>query len=168
LVVLATGLGPSDETDRLRSILKLPKSPDGFLMEVHPKLRPLDTAVDGGFLAGACQGPKDIADVLAQAHGAASKAATSLFQGKVQINPVIAFMDEGICSGCGLCEQVCEYAALKLDPYRKVMTINAALCKGCGACNSICPAGAISLRHFRPEQIMAQLSALCLGASRGR
>ncbi len=163
LVVLATGLIPSEGAQRLRTLLKIPISPDGFFMEVHPKLRPLDTAAEGIFLAGTCQGPKDIADTLAQAHGAASRATTVLFSGKVVIDPVIAFIDEDICSGCGICEQVCEYAALRLDPYRRVMTINTALCKGCGACNSACPAGAISLRHFKPDQIIAQVHALCLG-----
>jgi len=163
LVVLATGLVPSEGAQRLRTLLKIPLSPDGFFMEVHPKLRPLDTAAEGIFLAGTCQGPKDIADTLAQAHGAASRATTVLFLGKVAIDPVIAFIDEEICSGCGICEQVCEYAALGLDPYRRVMTINTALCKGCGACNSACPAGAISLRHFKPDQIIAQVHALCLG-----
>jgi heterodisulfide reductase subunit A len=163
LVVLATGLVPSEGVEPLRTLLKLPSSPDGFLMEIHPKLRPLDTAADGIFLAGTCQGPKDIADTLAQAHGAASRATTALFQGKVAIDPVVAFIDEGVCSGCGICEEVCEYGALKLDPYRHVMTINTALCKGCGACNSGCPAGAISLKHFKPNQIMAQVDALCLG-----
>ncbi len=166
LAVLATGLVPSEGAQSLKALLKLPLSPDGFFMEVHPKLRPLDTAADGIFLAGTCQGPKDIADTLAQAHGAASRATTVLFQGKVAIDPVIAFIDEDICSGCGICEQVCEYAALNLDPYRRVMTINTALCKGCGACNSACPAGAISLRHFKPDQIMAQVHALCLGRGR--
>jgi heterodisulfide reductase subunit A len=160
LVVLATGLAPSQGIQHLRGLLKLSLSPDGFLMEVHPKLRPLDTAADGIFLAGTCQGPKDIADTLAQAHGAASRATTTLFRGKVAIDPVVAFIDEGICSGCGICEQVCEYGALKLDSYRRVMTVNTALCKGCGACNSACPAGAISLKHFRPEQIIAQVHVL--------
>ncbi|KPL18724.1 MAG: hypothetical protein AMJ92_06565 [candidate division Zixibacteria bacterium SM23_81] len=163
LVVLATGLIPSQGAQSLKNLMKLSLSPDGFFMEVHPKLRPLDTAVDGIFLAGTCQGPKDIADTLAQAHGAASRATTTLFQGKVAIDPVIAAIDEGICSGCGICEEVCEYAALTLDPYRRLMTINTALCKGCGACNSACPAGAISLKHFKPEQIIAQVYALCMG-----
>ena len=163
LVVLATGLVAPEAVHDLRTLLKLSQSSDGFLMEVHPKLRPLDTAADGIFLAGTCQGPKDIADTLAQAHGAASRATTTLFQGKVEIDPVVAFIDEGICSGCGVCEQVCEYGALRLDPYMRTMTINTTLCKGCGACNSACPAGAISLRHFKPDQIMAQVYALCVG-----
>ena len=163
LVVLATGLVPSGAAQPLRNLLKLSLSPDGFFMEVHPKLRPLDTAIDGIFLAGTCQGPKDIADTLAQAHGAASRATTTLFQGKVQIDPVVAFIDPEICSGCGLCEQVCEYSALTLNSYRRVMTINTAICKGCGACNSVCPVGAASLRHFKPNQIMAQVDALCPG-----
>ena len=163
LVVLATGLVPSRAAQSLRNLLKLSLSPDGFFMEVHPKLRPLDTASDGIFLAGTCQGPKDIADTLAQAHGAASRATTTLFQGKVEIDPVVAFVDPEICSGCGLCEQVCEYSALTLNPYRRVMTINTVLCKGCGACSSTCPVGAISVRHFKPDQIMSQVDALCLG-----
>jgi heterodisulfide reductase subunit A len=164
LVVLATGLVPSQGARTLKDLLKLSLSPDGFFMEVHPKLRPLDTAADGIFLAGTCQGPKDITDTLAQAHGAASRASTALFQGKVAIDPVIASIDEEICSGCGLCEQVCEYGALRLDSRGHVMTINTAVCKGCGACNSACPAGAIVLRHFKPDQIMAQVYALCSGA----
>jgi heterodisulfide reductase subunit A len=163
LVVLATGLVASEGVQTLGSLLKLSRSPDGFFMEVHPKLRPLDTAADGIFLAGTCQGPKDIADTLAQAHGAASRATTVLFRNKVDIDPVTAFIDEGICSGCGICEEICEYGALRLDPYRHVMTIDTTLCKGCGACNSTCPAGAISLRHFKPDQIMAQVYALCVG-----
>lgn len=163
LVVLATGLVPSRGAERLRTLLKLPRGPDGFLMEAHPKLRPLDTAADGIFLAGTCQGPKDIADTLAQAHGAASRATTPLFQGKVAIDPVVASIDEGMCSGCGICERVCEYGAPSRDMYRRVMTINPAVCKGCGACHSACPSGAVSLKHFKAEQIMAQVHVLCLG-----
>jgi heterodisulfide reductase subunit A len=164
LVVLATGLVPAEGSRRLGRLMKLSRSPDGFFMEVHPKLRPMDTAADGIFLAGTCQGPKDIADTLAQAHGAASRATTALFRGKVAIDPVIAVIDDDMCSGCGLCEPACEYKALRLDTYRRVMTIDTALCKGCGACNSVCPAGAISLKHFKPGQIIAQVHALCLGA----
>ncbi|MBW2058759.1 MAG: CoB--CoM heterodisulfide reductase iron-sulfur subunit A family protein [Deltaproteobacteria bacterium] len=163
LVILSTGLVPSKGAGNLRAVLKLSLSSDGFFMEAHPKLRPLDTASDGIFLAGTCQGPKDIADTLAQAHGAASRAATVLFRGKVAIDPVIASVDDQICSGCGICEGICEYGALKLEPYTGKMTVNRALCKGCGACNSACPNGAISLRHFRADQILAQVYSLCLG-----
>jgi len=161
LVVLATGLTPRRDSDRLRSLLKLSQSPDRFYLEAHPKMRPVDTATDGIFLAGTCQGPKDICDTLAQAHGTASRATTPLFAGRVRIEPITAVVDRLMCAGCGLCEQVCEYRALKMDPYRKVMTVNEALCKGCGACNATCPSSAISLRHFKTEQIIAQIREVC-------
>jgi heterodisulfide reductase subunit A len=161
LVVLATGLTQRKDGDRLRSLLKLSRSPDHFYLEAHPKMRPLDTATDGIFLAGTCQGPKDISDTLAQAHGTASRATTPLFAGRVKIEPITAVVDCLMCAGCGLCEQVCEFRALKIDPYRKVMTVNEALCKGCGACNATCPSGAISLRHFKTEQIIAQIREIC-------
>ncbi len=160
LVVLATGLIQRRDADQLRTLLKLSQGPDHFYLEAHPKLRPLDTATDGIFLAGTCQGPKDISDTLAQAHGAASRATIPLFAGKVRIEPITAIVDRLMCAGCGLCEQVCEYRALKIDPYQKVMTVNEALCKGCGACNATCPSGAISLRHFKTEQIIAQIREL--------
>ncbi len=161
LVVLAVGLTQRQDADHLRSLLKLSLSPDRFYLEAHPKLRPLDTATDGIFLAGTCQGPKDIYDTISQAHGAASRATIPLFSGKVKIEPITAWVDELMCAGCGLCEQICEYRALKIDPYRKVMTVNEALCKGCGACNATCPSSAITLRHFKTEQIMAQLREVC-------
>jgi heterodisulfide reductase subunit A len=161
LVVLATGLTPREDANRIRSLLKLSQSPDRFYLEAHPKLRPLDTATDGIFLAGTCQGPKDISDTLSQAHGTASRATIPLFAGKVRIEPITSVVDTTYCAGCGLCEQICEFRALKLDPYRKVMTVNEALCKGCGACNAACPSGAISLRHFKTEQIIAQIREVC-------
>jgi len=161
LVVLATGLTQRKDAGSLRGLLKLSLSPDRFYLEAHPKLRPLDTATDGIFLAGTCQGPKDISDTLSQAHGTASRATIPLFAGRVRIEPITAWVDMLMCAGCGLCEQVCEYRALRMDPYRKVMTVNEALCKGCGACNATCPSSAISLRHFKTEQIMAQLREVC-------
>ncbi|OGP78283.1 MAG: disulfide reductase [Deltaproteobacteria bacterium RBG_16_49_23] len=161
LVVLATGLTQRKDSDRLRSLLKLSLSPDRFYLEAHPKMRPLDTATDGIFLAGTCQGPKDICDTISQAHGTASRATIPLFAGRVRIEPITAFVDALMCAGCGLCEQVCEFRALKIDPYKKVMTVNEALCKGCGACNATCPSSAITLRHFKTEQIIAQLREVC-------
>jgi len=160
LVVLSTGLTQRNDADQLRTLLKLSQGPDRFYLEAHPKLRPLDTATDGIFLAGTCQGPKDISDTISQAHGAASRATIPLFAGKVRIEPITAYVDELICAGCGLCERICEYRALRLDPYRKVMKVNEALCKGCGACNATCPSSAISLRHFKTEQIIAQVREL--------
>jgi heterodisulfide reductase subunit A len=160
LVVLATGLTQRNDANRVRSLLKLSQSPDHFYLEAHPKLRPLDTATDGIFLAGTCQGPKDITDTLSQAHGTASRATIPLFAGRVKIEPITSVVDVSFCAGCGLCEQVCEFRALQMDPYRKVMTVNEALCKGCGACNATCPSGAISLKHYKSEQIIAQIREL--------
>ena len=143
LVVLATGLTQRKDADCLRHLLKLSKGTDQFYLEVHPKLRPLDTATEGVFLAGTCQGPKDICDTISQAHGAASRATTPLFAGKVKIDPITAVVDAMFCAGCGLCEQVCEYRAIQLDPHRKVAVVNPVLCKGCGVCNATCPSSAI-------------------------
>ena len=160
LVVLATGLTQRKDADSLRRLLKLSKGTDQFFLEVHPKLRPLDTATEGIFLAGTCQGPKDICDTISQAHGAASRATTPFFTGKVKIDPITAVVDAMFCAGCGLCEQVCEYRAIQLDPHRKVAVVNPVLCKGCGACNATCPSNAIRLRHFKTEQIIAQIREL--------
>ncbi|MCG6534810.1 MAG: 4Fe-4S binding protein, partial [Syntrophales bacterium LBB04] len=161
LVVLATGLTQRMDAEEILTLLKLSKGPDQFYLEAHPKLRPLDTSMEGIYLAGTCHGPKDITDTLSQAHGAASRATTVLFAGKVTIEPVTAFVDELLCAGCGLCEKVCEYGALKIDPYRLTMTVNKAFCKACGACQATCPSGAISVRHFKKEQIMAQIGEIC-------
>jgi len=160
LVVLATGLVPSGEADKLRDLFKLNRSPDRFFMEAHPKLRPLDTAIEGVYLSGTCQGPKDITDTVAHAHGTASRATIPLFKGKVKIEPFTASIDAEICSGCGLCEGVCEYQALKRDDYRGHMTVNVALCKGCGACHSVCPVKAITVKQFKPKQVIVQIETM--------
>ncbi|UCD70981.1 MAG: CoB--CoM heterodisulfide reductase iron-sulfur subunit A family protein [Syntrophobacterales bacterium] len=160
LVVLATGLNPSREADKVRNLLKVNWGPDRFFMEAHPKLRPLDATVDGIYLSGACQGPKDITDTIAHAHGSASRATIPLFKGKVKIDPIIASIDGEICSGCGLCEDMCEYQALKMDDYRGRITVNAALCKGCGACHSVCPVKAITVKQFNTEQVFVQIEVM--------
>jgi heterodisulfide reductase subunit A len=160
LVVLAVGMVPGSNAKNIASLLKLSQSPDSFFLEAHPKLRPVDTAIDGVFLAGCCQGPKDIPDAVAQAKGAASSAIAPMAQGKVRIEAIASSVDEEICSGCRTCEIICEYGALALDEERNIMTVNDVLCKGCGACGASCPSGAISMRHFRDEQVFAQIEAL--------
>jgi heterodisulfide reductase subunit A len=159
LVVLATGLVPRGDADEISTLLKLSRSEDGFFMELHPKLRPVDTTTDGIFLAGCCQAPKDITDTIAQAKAAASSALIPLSLGKVRVESATCAVDPLLCSGCGLCEEACVFGALKLDERRGVMTANQVLCKGCGACAMACPSGAIVLRHFTPEQILAEVEA---------
>ena len=157
LVVLATAIEPRLDSQELKHQLKISCSPDSFLMEAHPKLRPIDTFTDGIFLAGCCQGPKDIPDAVAQASGAAVRACIPLAQGKVSVEPIFAAIDEDSCSGCRVCESLCPYTALEFDAEDKVMKIQQVLCKGCGTCGAACPSGAITMSHFSDEQLLAQL-----------
>jgi heterodisulfide reductase subunit A len=160
LVVLAVGIEPRKSTGEVATLLRLSNSADGFLAEAHPKLRPVDTAVAGVFVAGCCQGPKDIPDSIAQARAAASAALVPLMRGRVSIEAATAFVDPEVCAGCGVCLEHCTYGALQMHPFRGVMTVNAVLCQGCGACAAACPSGAVNLHHFTFEQTLAQVDAL--------
>ena len=160
LVVLATGVVPRRDSQKIAELLKLPHSPDGFFAEAHPKLRPVDTVNDGIYLAGCCQGPKDIPDTIAQAKAAASSAMIPLLRGKVKVESVTGVVEVDLCAGCGICESLCTYGALARDDRRGIMTVNKVLCKGCGACAAACPSGTMTLSHFTHDQIMAQIDAL--------
>jgi len=160
LVVLAVGMVPRADTDVVAGLLKLARSSDGFFMEAHPKLRPVDTAMAGIFLAGCCQGPKDIPETINQARAAAATAMIPLMRGQVQVEAAIASIEEELCTGCDQCAEVCVFAALQLHPVRGVMTVNPVLCQGCGACATACPSGAISIKHFTFDQTMAQIDVL--------
>ena len=160
LVVLAVGMEPRSDSAEIAGLLKLSRSSDGFLMEAHPKLRPVDTSMAGVFLAGCCQGPKDISDTIAQARAAASAAMIPLMRRQVQIEATTSFIVEELCAGCGQCAEVCTFGALSLHPVRGVMTVNPVLCQGCGACAATCPSGAINIHHFTFEQFMNQIEAL--------
>jgi heterodisulfide reductase subunit A len=160
LVVLAVGMESRTDADAISGLLKLPRSADGFFLELHPKLRPVDTAVDGVFLAGCCQGPKDIPDTVAQAKAAASSALIPLLRGTVLAESATAVVEEELCAGCGMCVEVCPYGAPALHALWGVSRINAVLCKGCGACAVACPSKAIRLQHFTGEQVLAQIDAL--------
>ncbi|MFH1940731.1 MAG: 4Fe-4S dicluster domain-containing protein [bacterium] len=160
LVVLSAGLEPGAGSVAIAKLLKLSRSTDGFLMEAHPKLRPVDTATDGVYLAGCCQSPKDIPDTVAQAKAAAASAIIPMVRGKVFVEPINARVDEDVCCGCRVCESMCEYKATVFDEEKGVMTVNAALCKGCGSCGGACPTGAMSIIHYTDGQIFAQLESL--------
>jgi len=160
LVVLAVGMEPRGGAGEISQLLKLPRSADGFFLEAHPKLRPVDTAMEGVFLAGCCQGPKDIQDTVAQAKAAASSALIPLVRGSVPVESATAVVSEELCAGCGMCVDVCPYDAPAMDQLWGVSRINAVLCKGCGACAVTCPSKAIRLQHFTAEQVLAQVDAL--------
>ncbi|MBN1177572.1 MAG: CoB--CoM heterodisulfide reductase iron-sulfur subunit A family protein, partial [Anaerolineae bacterium] len=160
LVVLAVGMEPRPGADAISALLKLPRSGDGFFLEAHPKLGPVDTAMDGVFLAGCCQGPKDIPDTVAQAKAAASSALIPLLRGTVPVGSETALVDPELCAGCGMCVSVCPFGAAGMDELWGVSRVNAILCKGCGACAVTCPSKAIRLQHFTAEQVMAQVDAL--------
>ena len=154
LVVLAVGMEPPEGVEGLAKVLGVPLDRDGFFLEAHPKLGPLDTYTEGIFLAGCCQGPKDIPDTISQAHGAAARATQFFHQGEVVKEPLVVEVDHEVCSGCRLCEAVCAFEALRFDPRRRSMSVLEAACKGCGACAVACPSGAIALRHYRFEQML--------------
>jgi len=157
LVVLATAIEPRADSNELRNQLKISCSPDTFYMEAHPKLKPIETFTDGIYLSGCCQGPKDIPDTVAQACGAAVQACIPLAQGTVSVEPIFAVVDEEVCAGCRLCENLCPYSAPEFNQEEGVMEIKQVLCKGCGTCGAACPSSAITMNHYKDTQVMAQL-----------
>ena len=167
LVVLATGIVPRNDVRDLARKLKITQSADKFFLEAHPKLRPMDTLTDGIFIAGCCQSPKDIPDSVAQASAAASRVCSILSQEYIEVEPIIAEVNEALCIGCGSCEEVCPFGAIELKEEEKQLEeivlrtrksyVNPALCKGCGACIPECPVGAMTQKHFTSAQIEAML-----------
>ncbi len=166
LVVLAVGLEPRKDSGQIGELLRLSLSPDRFFLEAHPKLRPVDTATEGIFLAGCCQGPKDIPDTVAQAKGAASSALIPLCTGKVKIGAQVAEVNQDTCRGCGYCVGICPYGAVELVEVNrlgdrvKAARVNEALCKGCGTCSAGCYSDSIQPKSFRDSQILPQIAAL--------
>ena len=110
--------------------------------------------IDGVFAVGCCQGPKDIGDSVSQATGAAARAMELIIKGRVEIESAVAFVDEEVCAGCGVCESVCAYSAIEINPKTKLAKVNEAVCKGCGACAATCPSKAMQLKNFGHKQLM--------------
>jgi heterodisulfide reductase subunit A len=165
LVVLTVNTEGEVLTDTLKNMLKIPADAGGFFLEAHAKIRPLDFATDGIYLCGAAHYPKNLVDSIAQAEGAASRAAIPIMQEKMKGEGQVAEVDEELCSGCQTCEKICPYNAIevkeRLDkPEHLVATVNRALCKGCGACAAACPSGAIEQKGFKNKQITAMVNAL--------
>ncbi|MDX2489523.1 NAD(P)-binding protein, partial [Desulfosarcina sp.] len=160
MVVLCSAMEARADTTEVGRLFGVNPGADGFFLEEHPKLGPLNTATDGVFLAGACQGPKDIPDTVAQASGAAAKSLSLATRGVVEVPSAISWIDPEICSGCQTCIDLCAYGAIEFDARRQVSVVNGALCKGCGSCSTACPSDAAQVRHFQGRQIFAELDGI--------
>lgn len=155
LVVLVPALVPRVDAADFARLIHISQSADGFYLEAHPKLRPIDTFTGGIFITGCCQGPKDIQDSVAQASGAAARAANILSKKELESEPLISFVDEDLCSGCSTCILICPYNAIELvkEDKKSHAKVNEALCMGCGACVVSCPSGAMQQRGFKDNQL---------------
>ncbi len=172
LVVLAAAIEPDASARPLATMLTASMDTNDFFTEAHPKLRPVESPTAGVFLSGACQGPKDIPETVAQAGAAASKVIGLLSKDKLTGNPCVAHSDEWMCNGCSTCEKVCPYGAISYEDKefkmpdrtvktRRIAVVNEAVCQGCGACTVACMSGAMDLRGFLNKQIMAEVDAIC-------
>jgi len=172
LVVLATAMVPSEGAVELAKRIGFSVDKDGFYQEAHPKLQPVDTFAAGVYLAGCCQGPKDIPDTVAQASASAAKVCGMFSKTELATEPMVSEVDINKCSGCGFCVPICPYNAISLKeiqqrghngPFtRKVAEVNSSLCQGCGACVPACRTMALNLKGFTDEQLVSEVDALCL------
>jgi len=160
MVVLCPAIKATNDAAEVARLLGLCHSKDGFFAEKHPKLAPVSTAIDGVFIAGCCQSPKDIPDTVAQASGAAAQAMSLAARGSIEIEATTSVIDEDICTGCRICNDLCPYHAIEYVLDKKISKINEALCKGCGTCTAACPCGAISAKQFKDNQIMAEIEGV--------
>lgn len=157
MVVLATAMRPSEGAQELAKKLKIAMDKDGFLAEAHPKLRPVESVTSGMFLAGAAQAPKDIPEVVAQASGAAAKAIAILSQDRLYHSPNVAKVTLNLCTGCGMCVDVCPYEAISLKDGKA--EVNEVLCEGCGTCQATCLRAAIAVKNLTPAQVHDMITA---------
>jgi len=165
MVALACGMTRSDDAQKLQDMLKVPSSADGFLLEAHPKLRPLETAIDGVMLAGTCQFPKDIGDSMLQASGSAAKCMGLLSKERVTLDAIISTIDQDKCTGCLICVKKCPFSSIVTDELeidgkkRKRARVIEASCKGCGVCAARCKQDAVTAHGFTDDQVYSQIDA---------
>jgi heterodisulfide reductase subunit A len=164
MVVLGTGMEAQLDAHAVAATFGISRSPDGFFLEKHPKLAPVETATDGVYLAGTCQGPKDIPDSVAQGGAAAAVALSLMDAGHVTLEPFTAFVDKSKCGGCRTCEGLCPYHAIQMVSVdgRNVAEVNEVMCKGCGTCVAACPAEAATQYGFSDEQILAEIEGILM------
>ena len=172
LVVLATAIEPEPSVRKVATLLTASIDTNNFLNESHPKLRPVESPTAGVYLAGVCQGPKDIPETVSQASACAAKVIGLLVKDRLKTNPCVAHPDESMCNGCSQCANVCAYGAITYvdkefrlgggkTETRRVASVNPAVCQGCGACTVTCPSGAMDLSGFSSSQIMSEVEAIC-------
>jgi heterodisulfide reductase subunit A len=160
LAILSVGLEPRKDSEMIQRLLTLSRTQDGFFMEAHPKLRPVDAATAGIFFAGCAESPKDIKDSVTQASAAAARAGILMAKGKVTVEAITPIVFSEKCKACGLCTKVCPYNAITLNKDLKRVQVVEAACGGCGTCAAECPFGALTQSHFTDDQILAQIDAV--------
>jgi heterodisulfide reductase subunit A len=160
MVILCNAIEPQSDAEKVGRLFSISQSPDGFFLEKHPKLDPTSTSTDGIYIAGCCQGPKDIPDTVAQASSAAARILSNISKGEIELEPIQAVIDPELCAGCKLCLNLCPYGAISFDEEKNVSVVNEALCKGCGTCVAACPSSASTARHFSDKQIIAEIEGI--------
>jgi len=163
ILALSVAMVSPPEVRELAMLYKVPVNEDGFFLEAHVKLRPVDFATDGVFVCGLAHAPKSLEESIAQAKAAASRATTILVKDAIIGEGIVASVNEALCSGCGVCEVLCPYGAIAVDREKGVSVVNEALCKGCGTCCAACPSGAVQQRGFTRKEISAMLDAALAG-----
>jgi heterodisulfide reductase subunit A len=167
MLVLAVGATPATETETIRQLVSLSKSPSGFLKEAHPKLRPVDTPTKGVYIAGAAESPKDVRESVTQASAAASRSSILLNKNRFAVEAITAVIDEDLCKMCGQCASVCPFGAITWQK-KQVAHVTSAACAGCGTCAAECKFGSIAMRHFSDQAVYAQIDAILDGDPLGR
>ena len=162
LVVLMVGMEAQEDAKDIAHYVGVSMCGNDFYIEKHPKLDPVATTTDGVYIVGACQGPKDVIDSVAQAKGAAARILGTITRGQVEVESTTAEVNEDLCCGCQTCIKVCPYTAISFDEEKGVSVVNEVLCKGCGTCGSACPTGAIKSKHFTDDQLLSQIEGLML------